>query len=50
VGSTFHPSNRLAIQQTGIQSNPTGSTNPFGRPNNGSQQQQGQSDQPFFQL
>ncbi|KAJ9123190.1 hypothetical protein QFC22_001383 [Naganishia vaughanmartiniae] len=50
VGSTFHPSNRLAIQQTGMQSNNTGSTNPFGRPSNGSQQQQGQSDQPFFQL
>ncbi|KAJ9097559.1 hypothetical protein QFC19_006733 [Naganishia cerealis] len=50
VGSNFHPSNRMAIQQTGMQSNPTGSTNPFGRPNNGSQQQQGQSDQPFFQL
>ncbi|KAI5455312.1 hypothetical protein NCC49_000127 [Naganishia albida] len=50
VGTGFAPSNRLAIQQTGMQSNATGSTNPFGRPNNGGQQQQGQGDQPFFQL
>jgi hypothetical protein len=37
----------LAVQQTGAQ-NTNGSTNPFGRPNNG-QQQQAQGDQPFFQ-
>ncbi|GHJ86147.1 hypothetical protein NliqN6_2549 [Naganishia liquefaciens] len=48
VGTGFAPSNRLAVQQTGAQ-NTNGSTNPFGRPNNG-QQQQAQGDQPFFQL
>ncbi|TXT13099.1 hypothetical protein VHUM_01500 [Vanrija humicola] len=51
TGSVFHQSNRVAVQQTGLQPQATGfgANNPFGRPTQ--QQQQGQnSDQPFFSV
>ncbi|WVQ82303.1 hypothetical protein IAT38_004431 [Cryptococcus sp. DSM 104549] len=48
VGSTFHNSNRLAVQQTGVAgSNGLGANNPFGQPQG---QQQKQTDQPFFSI
>lgn len=51
TGSVFHQSNRVAVQQTGVQSQATGfgANNPFGRPPQQQQQQQN-SDQPFFSI
>ncbi|RSH88772.1 hypothetical protein EHS25_003000 [Saitozyma podzolica] len=43
VGSAFHQSNRMAVQQTGAGG--FGANNPFGQP-----QQQKQADQPFFSV
>jgi epsin len=43
VGSAFHQSNRMAVQQTGAGG--FGANNPFGQP-----QQQKQVDQPFFSV
>ncbi|WWC90679.1 uncharacterized protein L201_005615 [Kwoniella dendrophila CBS 6074] len=50
VGSQFHGSNRVAVQQTGAQG--FGANNPFGQMQNQNQQQQTQqrSDQPFFSV
>ncbi|KAL1407361.1 hypothetical protein Q8F55_006783 [Vanrija albida] len=51
TGSVFHQSNRVAVQQTGLQPQATGfgANNPFGRPPQQQQQQQN-SDQPFFSI
>lgn len=49
VGSTFHNSNRVAVQQTGAGS--LGPNNPFGQRQAQQGQQQGQSsEQPFFSI
>ncbi|WVR00026.1 hypothetical protein IAU59_007168 [Kwoniella sp. CBS 9459] len=55
VGSAFHGSNRMAMQQTGIGAQPTGfgANNPFGQMQSQQQQQQQQqkpADQPFFSI
>lgn len=49
VGSTFHNSNRVAVQQTGAGG--LGANNPFGQRQAQQSQQQGQSsEQPFFSI
>lgn len=49
VGSTFHNSNRIAMQQTGAGG--LGANNPFGQKQAQQGQQQGQSrEQPFFSI
>lgn len=45
MGSAFHNSNRMAMQQTGL-----GANNPFGQQQNPHQQQQQNNEQPFFTI